>query len=95
VRSAWHSPRLFPGRDWLPRDARQYVFVDESGITTNLLLLAYVEQVLVPALRPGDVVVLHNLAVHKQPAVPRGTAGSNVNVTLLGRQTVCAVKVQE
>ena len=31
--------------------------------------LAYVEQVLVPALRPGDVVVLDNLAVHKQPAV--------------------------
>jgi transposase len=30
---------------------------------------AYVEQVLVPALRPGDVVVLDNLAVHKQPEV--------------------------
>ncbi len=29
--------------------------------------LAYVEQVLVPTLRPGDVVVLDNLAVHKQP----------------------------
>lgn len=30
---------------------------------------AYVEQVLVPALRPGDVVVLDNLAAHKQPEV--------------------------
>ena len=30
---------------------------------------AYVEQVLVPTLQPGDVVVLDNLAVHKQPAV--------------------------
>ena len=30
---------------------------------------AYVEQVLVPALRPGDVVVLDNLIVHKQPEV--------------------------
>jgi hypothetical protein len=29
-------------------------------------LYAYVEQVLAPALRPGDVVVLDNLAVHKQ-----------------------------
>jgi transposase len=106
-------------QDWLPlRDARQYVFVDESGVTTDLLrryarsprglrvrdytpcghwqtqtviaalrldrldapavfdgpidnptFLAYVEQVLAPALRPGDVVVLDNLAVHKQPAV--------------------------
>jgi transposase len=31
--------------------------------------LAYVEQVLVPTLRPGDVVVLDNLPVHKQPQV--------------------------
>jgi transposase len=31
--------------------------------------LAYVEQVLVPTLRRGDVVVLDNLAVHKQPEV--------------------------
>lgn len=30
---------------------------------------AYVEQVLVPTLRPGDVVVLDNLAVHKHPEV--------------------------
>jgi len=31
--------------------------------------LAYVEQVLVPTLRPGDIVVLDNLAVRKQAAV--------------------------
>ena len=30
---------------------------------------AYVEQVLVPTLRRGDVVVLDNLAAHKQPEV--------------------------
>jgi transposase len=30
---------------------------------------AYVEQILVPTLRPGDVVILDNLAVHKEPAV--------------------------
>jgi transposase len=30
---------------------------------------AYVEQVLVLTLRPGDVVVLDNLAAHKHPAV--------------------------
>jgi transposase len=30
---------------------------------------AYIEQVLVPTLRAGDVVVLDNLAVHKQPEV--------------------------
>jgi transposase len=30
---------------------------------------AYVEQILVPTLRRGDVVVMDNLAVHKQPEV--------------------------
>lgn len=33
------------------------------------IFLAYVEQVLVPTLHPGDVVVLDNLAAHKQPEV--------------------------
>lgn len=99
-------------------DAGQYVFVDESGVTTDLLrryarsprgtrasdhtpcshwqthtviaalrsteltatavfdgpidnvaFRAYVEQVLVPALRRGDVVVLDNLSAHKHPDV--------------------------
>lgn len=101
-------------------DAGQYVFVDESGVTTALLrlyarslrgtriadhtpcshwqthtvvaalrpteltapavfdgpidnvtFLAYVEQVLVPTLRRGEVVVLDHLAAHKQPEVRR------------------------
>ncbi len=100
------------------RDAGRYVFLDECGVTTDLLrrygrslrgtrlhdhtpcshwqthtviaalrpealtapgvfdgpidspsFLAYIEQVLVPTLQPGDVVVLDNLAVHKQPEV--------------------------
>ena len=99
-------------------DAGQYIFVDESGVTTDLLrryarsprgtrasdhtpcshwqthtvvaalrpsemtatavfdgpmdtvtFRAYVEQVLVPTLRPGDVVVLDNLASHKHAEV--------------------------
>lgn len=99
-------------------DAGHYVFVDESGVTTDLLrryargprgvrvsdhtpcshwqthtvvaalrstelgatavfdgpidiptFRAYVEQVLAPTLRPGDVVILDNLAAHKQPEV--------------------------
>jgi transposase len=99
-------------------DATRLVFLDESGVTTDLLrrygrclrgqrlvdhapfghwqtytilaalrldgltapavfdgpidnptFLAYVEQILAPSLGPGDIVVLDNLAVHKQPAV--------------------------
>ena len=40
-----------------------------DGPLDNPTFLAHVEQVLVPTLRPGDVVVLDNLAMHKQPAV--------------------------
>jgi transposase len=41
-----------------------------DGPVDNLTFRAYVEQVLVPTLRSGDVVVvLDNLAVHKQPEV--------------------------
>jgi transposase len=40
-----------------------------DGPIDNASFRAYVEQVLVPTLRPGDVVVLDNLAVHKQPEI--------------------------
>jgi transposase len=40
-----------------------------DGPIDSPTFLAYVEQVLVPTLHPGDVVVLDNLAVHKQPEV--------------------------
>jgi transposase len=44
---------------------------------------AYVEQVLVPTLRPGDVVVLDNLAVHKQPEVQAAIEGVGALVRFL------------
>jgi transposase len=40
-----------------------------DGPIDNPTFLAYVEQVLVPTLQLGDVVVLDNLAMHKQPEV--------------------------
>lgn len=45
-----------------------------DGPLDNPTFLAYVEQVLVPTLRPGDVVILDNLALHKQPAVQAAIA---------------------
>jgi transposase len=42
-----------------------------DGPIDSDVFYAYVEQVLVPTLRPGDVVVLDNLAVHKPPEVRR------------------------
>lgn len=49
-----------------------------SGMTAPMVLdgpmngaafRAYVEQVLVPTLRPGDVVIMDNLPAHKSPAI--------------------------
>jgi len=40
-----------------------------DGPMDTVTFRAYVEQVLVATLRPGDVVVLDNLACHKQPEV--------------------------
>lgn len=113
-------------------DARAYVFLDECGVTTDLLrrygrsprglrlhdhapcghwetstviaalrsegltasavfdgpidkvsFRAYVEQVLVPTLRPGDVVVLDNLAVHKQAAVATAIEAVGASIRFL------------
>ena len=36
-----------------------------DGAINGAMFLAYVEQVLVPALRPGDVVIMDNLGSHK------------------------------
>lgn len=109
ARRAWHAA--------MPtEDVGRFVFLDESGVTTDLIrrygrsprghrlidhapfgrwqthtilaalrvdgltapavfdgpldhatFLAYVEQVLVPTLRPDDIVVLDNLVIHKHP----------------------------
>ncbi len=50
------------------------------GAVNAATFLAYVEQVLVPALRRGDVVVFDNLASHLSPAVSEaiGRAGASV-----------------
>src|SRR5580698_2137173 len=40
-----------------------------DGAINGELFLAYVEQVLVPTLKPGDVVIMDNLRVHKMVGV--------------------------
>jgi transposase len=40
-----------------------------DGPMTGPWFAAYVEQILVPTLRPGDVVILDNLPPHKSAAV--------------------------
>ena len=45
-----------------------------DGPMTGVAFLAYVEQVLAPALEPGDVVVLDNLKAHKVDGVRQAIA---------------------
>ena len=63
-----------------------------SGVTAPMTLdramtgaafLAYVEQVLVPTLRPGDVVVMDNLPAHKPPAVRRAIERAGAELRFL------------
>jgi hypothetical protein len=45
--------------------------------TDTDIFLAYVEHLLYPVLKPGDVVVMDNLSAHKAPAVREGTNQRN------------------
>ena len=82
VRRYGRSPRGLRLRDYTPcghwqthtlvaalRPDGLHAPVVFDGPIDNPSFLAYVEQALVPTLRPGDVVVLDNLAMHKQPEV--------------------------
>jgi len=63
-----------------------------SGMTAPMVLdramngpwfLAYVEQVLAPTLKPGDVVVMDNLPAHKGAAVRRAIEAAGARLRLL------------
>jgi len=44
---------------------------------------AYVEQILVPALNPGDIVIMDNLGSHKGPAVRRAVRAAGAKLFFL------------
>ena len=54
-----------------------------DGPIDTVSFLAYVEQVLVPTLHPGDVVVLDNLAVHKHPDVRTALEAAGAHLRFL------------
>jgi transposase len=63
-----------------------------SGMTAPMVLdgpmtggwfLAYVEQILVPTLRPGDVVILDNLAAHKNLAIRQAIEAVGAEIRFL------------
>ena len=45
--------------------------------------LAYVEQFLVPTLRPGDIVIMDNLSSHKSPAIAAAIASAGATLRYL------------
>ena len=47
-----------------------------NGPVNHASFLAYVEQVLAPTLKSGDLVMADNLACHKSPAVRRAAPGA-------------------
>ncbi len=54
-----------------------------DGAMNGDLFVAYTQQVLAPTLRPGDVVVLDNLASHKRVAAVRAIEGAGCTVAYL------------
>jgi transposase len=54
-----------------------------DGAVTGDLFTAYVRQQLAPALRPGDVVVMDNLAAHKRPATRAAIEAAGAEVRFL------------
>ena len=54
-----------------------------DGATNTACFEAYVERCLVPALRPGDIVVMDNLACHKTAEAERLMAGAGASVRYL------------
>ncbi len=54
-----------------------------DGAINGARFLAYVEQVLMPTLRPGDVVVMDNLAAHKVQGVRETIAAAGARVLYL------------
>ena len=54
-----------------------------DGAINREIFEAFVQQVLVPTLRPGDLVVMDNLSSHKGPAVAKQIAAAGAQVLYL------------
>jgi transposase len=54
-----------------------------DGPINGLVFTAYVEQMLVPTLKPGDIVIMDNLGSHKGPAVRKAIRGAGAKLLFL------------
>jgi hypothetical protein len=60
-----------------------------DGPMNGEAFLAYVEQILVPSLRPGDIVVMDNLSCHKSPAVRAAIEAAGAELRFLPPLSLC------
>jgi transposase len=54
-----------------------------DGAIAGELFLAYVEQILVPTLRSGDIVIMDNLSSHKKPAIRQAIDAAGAQLLFL------------
>ena len=54
-----------------------------DGAMNGDLFVAYVEQVVVPTLRPGDIVIMDNLSCHKRSEVKPAIEGAGATLLYL------------
>jgi hypothetical protein len=54
-----------------------------DGAMNGTVFLAYVEQVLVPTLKPGDIVIMDNLPAHKPAGVCEAIEGAGATLSFL------------
>jgi transposase len=77
----WESLTLMAA---LSREGAAAALTYEGGTDAGAML-SFVEQVLVPTLRPGQIVVLDNLSSHKDPAVIAAIQAAGAAVWFLPR----------
>jgi transposase len=54
-----------------------------DGAINSELFLAYIEQILVPTLRPNEIVLMDDLASHNRPAVRQAIEAAGATVRFL------------
>lgn len=77
------STKMARLRGRAPRGERCRAPMVLDGAMNGTAFLAYVEQVLVPTLQPGDVVVMDNLPAHKPSGVRAAIAGAGATLLYL------------
>jgi transposase len=68
---------------WASRREGVVASLEFPGATDEMAFRTYLERVLIPALRPGDIVVMDNLAAHRVGAVARLLRKAGVGVWYL------------